>query len=145
MKADIRVDATAAPATVEPVPATPWTARTPPEPDTTYVVMGTYLPLRGYRYIPRFLADTMKVRRQLAHTDGLIGYALDAKIGRKGFFTVSVWADRNALERFSQSMPHAAITRVNPKRMGPTKFRSWEATGAEVPVSWDTARSHLAS
>jgi heme-degrading monooxygenase HmoA len=130
---------------MEPVPATPWTARTTPDSDATYVVMGTYLPLRGYRYIPRFLADSMKVRRQLAGTDGLIGYALDAKIGRKEFLTVSVWENREALDRFSKEEPHAAITRDKPKRMGPSKFRTWEATGAEVPVGWDAVRLHLAS
>ena len=123
----------------------PWTARTAPDPDTTYVVMGTFLPLRGYRYIPRFLADSMKVRRQLAQTDGLIGYALDAKIGRKEFFTVSAWESREALERFSKSEPHAAVARVKPKRMGPSKFRTWSAAGAEVPVGWDAVRAHLAS
>ena len=130
---------------MESVPASPWTSRTTPDPETTYVVMGTFLPLRGYRYIPRFLADAMKVRRQLAQTDGLIGYALDAKLGRKEFFTVSVWENREALERFSKAEPHATITRVTPERMGPSKFRTWSATGAEVPVAWDTVRRHLAS
>jgi len=127
------------------VPALPWTARTQPDPDTTYVVMGTYLPLRGYRYIPRFLGDSMKVRRQLAGTDGLVGYSLDAHLGKKEFLTVSVWESREALDRFSRSAPHATITRVKPKRMGPSKFRTWSATGAEVPVGWDTVRAHLAS
>jgi len=127
------------------MPALPWTARTTPDPDTTYVVMGTYLPLRGYRYIPRFLAETTKVRRQLAHTDGLIGYALDATIGRREFLTVSVWESRDALERFSKADPHAAITAVKRARMGPTKFRTWEVSGREVPVGWDTVRDHLAS
>ena len=90
------------------MPALPWTSRATPHPDATYVVMGTYLPLRGYRFIPRFLADTMKVRRQLARADGLVGYALDAHLLRKEFFTVSVWESREAVERFAPGRaPHS--------------------------------------
>jgi len=127
------------------VPPVPSTAHTEPDPEATYVVLGTYLPLRGYRFVPRFLGDSMKVRRQLAATEGLIGYALKAHLASKEFLTVSVWESREALERFSRSEPHATITRVKPKRMGASKFRSWSATGAEVPIAWDTVRAHLAS
>jgi hypothetical protein len=127
------------------MPALPWTARSAPARDATYVVMGTYLPLRGYRFIPRFLAETMKIRRQLAGADGLVGYALDAHPLRKEFFTVSVWESREALERFARAEPHASITRTTPKRMGRSKFRTWSATGGDVPVGWDAVRTHLAS
>jgi heme-degrading monooxygenase HmoA len=127
------------------VPALPWTAKTAPDAEATYVVMGTYLPLRGYRFIPRFLAETMKIRRQLAGADGLVGYALDAHLLRKEFFTVSVWENREALDRFARAEPHASITRATPKRMGHSKFRTWSAAGGDVPVGWDAVRTHLAS
>jgi heme-degrading monooxygenase HmoA len=127
------------------MPALPWAPRTPPDPDTTYVVMGTYLPLRGYRFIPQFLAQTMQIRRQLGAAEGLIGYALDAHPLRKEFLTVSVWESSEALQRFARTEPHASITRTKPKRMGPSKFRTWSALGREVPVSWDAVRAHLAS
>jgi len=127
------------------MPALPWTAHATPDPDATYVVMGTYLPLRGYRFIPRFLADTMKVRRQLAGADGLVGYALDAHLLRKEFFTVSVWESREAVERFARAEPHTAVARTTPKRMGHSVFRTWTASGRDVPVAWDVARIHLAS
>jgi heme-degrading monooxygenase HmoA len=108
-------------------------------------VMGTFLPLRGYRFIPRFLAEAAKIRRQLAGADGLVGYALYAHVLRKEFFTVSVWESREAIERFARAEPHASITRTTPKRMGQSKFRTWSATGGEVPVAWDTVREHLAA
>jgi hypothetical protein len=38
-------------------------------------VIGSKLPLRGYRFIPRFMAHALKIRRQLAGADGLVGYA----------------------------------------------------------------------
>ncbi len=127
------------------MPALPWTARTTPDPDTTYVVMGTYLPLRGYRFVPRFLRQTMQIRRQLGAAEGLVGYALDAHLLGKEFLTVSAWESSEALERFARAEPHASITRTTPKRMGPSKFRTWSAPGRDLPVGWDAVRAHLAS
>jgi heme-degrading monooxygenase HmoA len=127
------------------MPAQPWSARSTPDPDATYMVMGTFLPLRGYRFIPRFLAQTMQIRRQLAAAEGLVGYALDAHLLRKEFSTVSVWESAEALQRFARAEPHASITRTKPERMGPSKFRTWSAAGRDVPVSWNAVRAHLAN
>jgi heme-degrading monooxygenase HmoA len=125
------------------MPALPWTTRTTPQPDATYTVMGSRLPLRGYRFIPRFLAHTMKIRRQLAHADGLVGYALDARLLHKEFLTVSVWESKEHLERFARADPHAGITRTKHQRMGPSRFVFWTVTGADVPVPWDGVRARL--
>ena len=76
-----------------------------PTPGATYVVMGSRLPLRGYRFIPRFLAHSMRIRRQLATADGLIGFALNARLAHKEFWTVSVWDSRDELERFCLRRP----------------------------------------
>jgi hypothetical protein len=129
------------------MPALPWTARTTPEPDHTYTVMASRLPLRGYRYIPRFFAQAMTIRRQLAQADGLVGYALDARLLRKEFLTVSVWESKDALERFARADPHAGITRTKPERMGQSRFVFWTCPGRDVPVRWDdvTSRLHAAS
>ena len=40
----------------------------------------------------------MRIRRQLAGADGLIGYALNARLTHKEFWTVSVWQSRDELE-----------------------------------------------
>ncbi len=73
------------------MPALPWKQISTPEPNTEYVVMGSSLPVRGYRFIPRFLLQSLRVRRQLAGTPGLVGYGLDARLAHKEFRTVSVW------------------------------------------------------
>ena len=54
--------------------------------------MATYLPLTRHRHVPKFLAQTQQIRQQLATSEGLVGYALDARIARKEFRTVSVCA-----------------------------------------------------
>jgi Domain of unknown function (DUF3291) len=125
------------------MPALPWTTRTPPNPDTTYVAMGSRLPLRGYRFVPRFLVHTMKIRRQLAGAEGLIGYALNARLPQKEFWTVSVWRSRDDLERFAGADPHARIIRTRRERMAPTTFVFWTCTGGDVPVGWDAVAERL--
>jgi len=125
------------------MPALPWKTITEAEPDTTYVVMGSRLPLRGYRFIPRFLAQSSEVRRQLAHSDGLIGYALNARLLHKEFLTVSVWRSKADLERFAAADPHATVIRTKRERMAPTKFVFWSCTGRDLPVPWDVVAGHL--
>jgi len=73
------------------MPALPWTAFSPPDPDREYRVMASRLPLARYRDMPGFLSATMAIRAQLARTSGLVGYALDAHLARKTFYTVSAW------------------------------------------------------
>jgi heme-degrading monooxygenase HmoA len=125
------------------MPALPWTSRTEPDPEATYVVMGSRLPLRGYRFIPRFLAHSMKIRRQLASARGLIGYALNARITHKEFWTVSVWETRDELDRFAAADPHATIIRTKPERMAESKFVFWGCHGRDLPVGWDVVAEHL--
>ncbi len=125
------------------MPALPWKAIRQPAAEATYFVMATHLPLTGYRHVPRFLAHTARIRRQLAASDGLVGYSLDAKLLRKQFRTVSAWESREAAQAFARAEPHATIMRTDPQRMGESRFRSWEASGRQVPVSWADARSHL--
>ena len=127
------------------MPALPWITRTPADPETTYVVMGSRLPLRGFRFVPRFLAHAMKIRRQLAGAEGLLGYALNARLAKKEFWTVSVWRSRDDLERFAAADPHSRIVRTKRERMAPTTFVFWTCTGADIPVGWEEVAARLRS
>lgn len=142
---DTNVDPTHEQRIEDNVPALPWTSRTDPDPSTTYVVMGSRLPLRGYRFIPRFLAHSMKIRRQLAQSDGLVGYALNAKLAQKEFWTVSAWESREHLDRFSAAAPHADIIRTRPDRMRQSAFVFWTCHGRDLPVEWRVVAEHLAA
>ena len=44
------------------MPALPWVTRQPLEPDRTYVVMSSKLPLQRSRSIPGFMRDTLAIR-----------------------------------------------------------------------------------
>lgn len=84
--------------------------------------MASRLPLAHYRDVPAFLAATMAIRRQLADAEGLIGYALDADLLSKTFWTVSGWQSQAALDAFSRADPHKTrVTAIRP-RMHPTTF-----------------------
>ena len=121
------------------MPKLPWTNVEAAAPDSEVVVMASRLPLRSYRHIPGFLAATLRIRRQLARSPGLVGYALDAKLLRKEFWTLSVWADRAALGRFDRADPHKGSVEGIRPHMEPSTFVFWTTTAADVPIGWDEA------
>jgi hypothetical protein len=121
------------------MPKLPWTQVDAVPPGTEVVVMASRLPLRRYRHIPGFLAATLRIRRQLARSPGLVGYALDARLLRKEFWTVSAWTDRQALGRFDRADPHKGSVEGIRPHMEPSTFVFWSTTAAELPVPWDEA------
>jgi hypothetical protein len=86
---------------------------------------------------------TQAVRRQLAQSDGLVGYSLNANVTRKTFLTVSAWTDQASLDAFARAMPHAGIARRLQPHMEPTTFRSRTAPGSAIPISWREVEAHL--
>jgi hypothetical protein len=51
----------------------------------------------------------MRIRRQPAHTPGLVGHALDADLIEKTLWTVSAWTNNTELNQFDQTDPHRSI------------------------------------
>jgi hypothetical protein len=118
------------------VPAIPWSSRADVGSATEVVVMASRLPLKQHRSIPGFLSATMKIRGQLGHTDGLIGFALDADLVHAVFWTVSAWQSREALDRFAGQDPHRTIIATIRPRMAPTTFAFWSHPADQLPVAW---------
>ena len=123
------------------MPALPWAQRRAVEPGRMYVAMASRLPLKRRRSIPGFLRDTLAIRRQLARADGLVGYALDAELARKTFWTFSVWEDQASLDAFASSDPHRAIIRRLRPLMGPTRFEFFQVPGSDLPMTWDQMKA----
>jgi quinol monooxygenase YgiN len=119
------------------MPALPWVERQAIDPDREYVAMASRLPLRHYRSVPGFLRDVLAIRRQLAGTGGLVGYALNAELARRRFWTFSIWEDRESLDAFAAADPHRRIIRRLAPLMAQTRFEFFPVTGSQLPMTWD--------
>jgi hypothetical protein len=125
------------------MPPLPWTTISEVDADTDTVVMASRLPLRSYLKVPGFLRRTLQIRKQLAHAPGLVGYALDAQLFRKTFWTVSAWTSREALEQFAGANPHHTATASIRPDMLPTTFVFWTAPAGDLPIAWAEVRRRV--
>ncbi len=106
--------------------------------------MATYLPLHSHRSIPRFMRWTLRIRGQLAHAPGLVGYALDADLIHRRFWTTSAWTSRAELAAFNHTDPHHHAERTIRPLMGNSAFASWTTTADALPVPRDEVRRRTA-
>ena len=90
---------------------------------TRYLVLASSIPPRSRRSTWRLFRGASAVRKQLAGTDGLIGFALLARPFGKQYATLSVWRDEDALAAFAGA-DRPLIGTLSPE-MGPTKFVRW--------------------
>jgi hypothetical protein len=125
------------------MPALPWKSFVSPESDKEYTAMVTFLPLNKFRAIPKFMRYTRQIQRQLAGSEGLIGYSMDANVVGKQFWTLSVWEDPQALRRFVHRTPHDEVMRDLLPEMGQTEFVQWKAKGSSVPPDWGAAKERV--
>jgi hypothetical protein len=125
------------------MPKLPWASISEVPADTEVTIMGSRLPLRSYRHIPRFLWATLRIRKQLARSQGLVGYALDAELTRKTFWTVSAWVGNDELQRFNRADPHHAETAAIRSMMLPTTFVFWTGKPGDLPVDWHDVRGRI--
>jgi heme-degrading monooxygenase HmoA len=125
------------------VPALPWRSFAAPESGREYVALLSYLPLNKFRAIPKFMKYTFQIRRQLAHSEGLIGYSLDPNVPSRKFWTLSVWEDEESLRRFVQQRPHSSVMTDLIPDMGQTEFLRFEVDGSSVPPNWEEARQRM--
>lgn len=119
------------------MPALPWVERQTIDPDQHYVAMASRLPLKSYRFIPGFMRDALRIRRQLASAPGLVGYGLDAQLSHKTFWTFSVWEDEASLNSFAASDPHRRITKGLQPRMEKSRFEFLTIPGSSLPMTWE--------
>jgi heme-degrading monooxygenase HmoA len=127
------------------MPALPWKTIARPDGNSEYIVMASSLPLRRFRATVRFFRFVRAIRRQLARSDGLIGYSLWAKPIAKRYWTVSVWRDEASLAAFMRASPHREIMSSLRPDMKATTFVRWTVRGSDTPVPWEDALQRLAT
>ena len=99
------------------------------DPATQALWVATVLPLRRYRDILPFMRLSGRVERQVKRSPGGLAYGLKTNLPKKRFWTVSVWADRAALQSFVRAEPHAQAIK---------QFPRWAAEGAAY-IEWTAA------
>jgi hypothetical protein len=125
--------------------ALPWRTLQAIDSNRRYVAMASHLPLRAHRSIPGFIRDTMRISRQLARAPGLVGYALDAQLAGKTFWTFSVWVDEPSLSEFAAADPHRQLTQRMQAQLAETRFQFFPVRGRDLPLSWGEVRRRLAA
>ena len=125
------------------MPPSPWVTLAAARPDLEYLVLLSYLPLARFRKLPAFFRHVQAIRGQLQVTEGVLGYSLLAHIFRLRFWTLSVWRDRSALNRFVRTDPHLKVMSALDGHMGATRFIEWQAKGALLPPTWADAMARF--
>jgi nitrite reductase/ring-hydroxylating ferredoxin subunit len=125
------------------VPALPWKSFTTPESERDYPALLSHLPLATFRAMPKFFRFVFAIQRQLADSEGLIGYSLDAHPIAKEFWTLSVWEDRDSLWRFVHKLPHSRAMQDLLPHMGETGFFHFEVAGSSVPPDWQETKRRM--
>ena len=123
------------------MPTTPWKNYSDAVSDKEYLAVLTYLSLKKYRTIPRFLGYTNRIQKQLDEAEGILGYTLRAHIWTRNFWTISVWEDEAHLRQFAFSGFHRGVMSVLRDDMAGFKNIRWSIQGSEVPPSWSDALS----
>ena len=119
------------------MPTLPWTTvNTASDPAGACTVFAAQLRLRRYRQMPRLLWLTLRIRRQLAHTPGLLGYAFDLEIRQRTLWTSSAWTRRTALARFERGYPHQSAKLALRSAILPPAFAVWTCPIDRLPVPW---------
>lgn len=121
------------------MPASPWRKFGSPVPNSDFVALLSYLPLKNYLRVFPFIVYTAQVMKQLAAAKGLVGYTLLARPFSKQFWTLSAWESEEALRAFVQYPPHVRIMTALAPHMGKTEFLRWTVKGSELPLRWDDA------
>lgn len=121
----------------------PWKVIQPMLPDREYLVLASSIPPRSRASTRALFAGASAVRRQLADTEGLVGFSLLARPWRKQYATLSVWEDERALAAFADRSPHRELVATLTPAMAPTTFVRWTVRGEDGRPSWRDALRRL--
>lgn len=123
------------------MPALPWSARSSLPPTYACFVTASQLALRRYRDVPAFLGHVRAVRRRLREGDGVLGYALAARLHDRTFWTVAAWVDPAAANAFTEA--HGPAAGASGPALASRTSVSWSCLAEELPVGWDEVRRRL--
>lgn len=122
----------------------PWKSLKALEPNREYLVLASSIPPRSLSSTWRLFRGSSTVRKQLARTEGVIGFSLLARPLQKQYATLSVWDDEAALDAFAHTSPHRNLMSDLSPEMAPSTFIRWTIRGSDGRPSWREALTRLA-
>ncbi len=122
----------------------PWKSIRSLEPNREYLVLASSIPPRSRSSTRRLFQGASAVRKQLAATEGVVGFSMLARPWRKQYATLSIWTDERALGTFAAGSPHGDLMSQLAPEMDATKFVRWTIRGSEGRPSWAEALQRLA-
>lgn len=113
------------------------------DPDREYLALASSIPAKKMSSTWKMFRGSRAIRRQLADTEGLIGFSLLAEPATKRYATLSLWIDEEALAKFTARSPHREIMSDLAPEVHETKFVKWTVSGADGRPSWSEALKRL--
>ena len=107
------------------------------------VVLTTRSRLKRARHLPSMLVATMRVRRQLDATDGVVRWA-SVVAGPTELWTISVWRSRHHMQEFMHSGAHSEIMWLFTRWLRSFWLMRWQPGPDEVGT-WDGTRLAIES
>lgn len=119
-----------------------WVELHRPSADAQCLYVATFLPVKSWKHIIRFLRMSFRIERQLKKSPGLLGYGLRAHLLQKRFWTLSVWSAASEITDFVGIEPHATAVKRFEEWAGPgAAFVQWKAPWARP--KWHEALERL--
>ena len=101
----------------------------------TVVAVTTRSRLRGLRFLPPMVIATLRIRRQLARTEGVVRWA-SIVAGPHEFWTLTVWSSRHAMQEFMRSDAHGEVMWRVARWLRSFWLMRWQP-GARELGTWD--------
>jgi heme-degrading monooxygenase HmoA len=116
----------------------PWKSTN--SPDAATLIQVSRLELSHARDVPGFLIAAMRIRRATLNAPGAVGLSLRAAPLSRTFWTLSSWADQEAITAFVVSDVHIAVMNRYRDRMAGSHFHTWTETEPTTqPPCWGDA------
>ncbi|WP_329119277.1 DUF3291 domain-containing protein [Streptomyces sp. NBC_01465] len=125
------------------MPTLPWTTPSSPEGHETALIMASRFEVRSPKDVPRFFLNSLAAWRQVRKAPGCFGASLVARPVKRTFQTLSAWESREQLMTYVRTEPHRSIMKSMRPTMRDSTFVYWDASAADLPISWAEAGRRL--
>ncbi|MEV0581735.1 DUF3291 domain-containing protein [Nonomuraea sp. NPDC050310] len=127
------------------MPTIPWIKVNDAEAGGEMTVMASRFEVRSIWQVPGFFVTSMRLWRQALRSPGAIGVSLKAQPGRRIFWTLSSWTDKQAIHRYAATEPHRSGMRSKRGVMKESTFVFWTAPADSAEVAWAEAEARIAA